>query len=297
MWQCPTLTVNQVFGYLDSNFIFTEDRLKYIPYEKRKYWSSARRFYDPEYPKNKKANFELLISLLPGMLEKGIPFLAGTDYTNPFCFPGFSLHDELQLMVDAGFTPFQALKTATWNPAVFMGKQEDFGSVETGKIANLVLLNSNPLDNIANTKKIERVFFHGNHYSRTFLDSIMLIIEQELEKPPLKDTLGTLIDEIGIQKSIKLLPDWIRQHKLRNDRYQLLRLAEELLYFNRTEEAIIIAEQQINNYPDDYEAYLVIAKAYKLQGKRSVATEYNNAALRLNPFSTKAKEGSIRLSE
>jgi imidazolonepropionase-like amidohydrolase len=109
------------------------------------------------------------------MNEKGVKFIAGTDFPNPYVFPGFSLLDELSLMVKGGMPTIDVLRTATINPAIFMNKKADFGSVEVGKLASLVLLNKNPLENIENTKTIETVIVRGKVYSRKALD---LMLEQ-----------------------------------------------------------------------------------------------------------------------
>jgi imidazolonepropionase-like amidohydrolase len=91
--------------------------------------------------------------------------------------PGFSLHLELQRFVAAGFTPMEALQTATINPAKFLGKEGDLGTVEKGKIADLVLLDANPLDDIGNTQKIAAVFSNGRYYSRAQLDRILADVQ------------------------------------------------------------------------------------------------------------------------
>ena len=99
--------------------------------------------------------------MVRAMRRAGVQFLAGTDTLNPFCFPGFSLHDELALLVEAGLTPMEAMQAATINPAVFMGKSSSLGTIEKGKIADLVLLDANPLDDIGNTKRIAAVVVGG----------------------------------------------------------------------------------------------------------------------------------------
>src|SRR5205823_12208753 len=89
------------------------------------------------------------------MHRAGVPFMAGTDTAaGIYIMPGFSLHDELANFVEAGFTPMEALQTATSGPAKFLGLENNYGSVQAGKIADLVLLSANPLDDIRNTKKI-----------------------------------------------------------------------------------------------------------------------------------------------
>ncbi|MFY9550496.1 MAG: amidohydrolase family protein, partial [Thermoanaerobaculia bacterium] len=89
----------------------------------------------------------------------------------------FSLHQELQRFVDAGFTPLEALQTATINPASFLEKFLDYGTVANGKIADLVLLDANPLDDIRNTRRIRAVIANGRLYSREQLDRILADVE------------------------------------------------------------------------------------------------------------------------
>jgi imidazolonepropionase-like amidohydrolase len=110
--------------------------------------------------------------------EKGVPFLAGTD-TPPgvYIFPGFSLHDELQRLVAAGFTPLEALQTGTLNPARFFGMEDQLGAIEKDKLADLVLLKANPLDNIANTQKIAAVISNGHYFSSNDLQKMLAAVE------------------------------------------------------------------------------------------------------------------------
>ena len=106
--------------------------------------------------------------------HRGVPFLAGTDTpAGVDVIPGPSLHHELQRFVDAGLTPLAALQTATINPARFLGRLADLGTVEPGKLADLVLLDRNPLDDIANTRAITAVIAAGRYFSRDELDGIL----------------------------------------------------------------------------------------------------------------------------
>ena len=93
-------------------------------------------------------------------------------------FPGFSLHEELQRLVAAGFTPLEALQTATLNPAKFLGMEDRVGSIEKGKLADLVLLDANPLEDIRNTQKIAGVVLNGRYLSRTDLDKMLAGVEE-----------------------------------------------------------------------------------------------------------------------
>jgi len=100
--------------------------------------------------------------LVSDMHRAGVEFLAGTD-TGPGtpALPGISLHDELELLVESGFTPMEALQAATRNPARYLGKLQEMGTIEPGKLADLVLLDANPLDDIRNTRKISLVVLRG----------------------------------------------------------------------------------------------------------------------------------------
>jgi imidazolonepropionase-like amidohydrolase len=110
------------------------------------------------------------LNLVGSMHRTGVEIMAGTDVGNPFVYPGFSLHDELALLVKAGMTPMEALQAATLKPAKFLGMEKDFGTVQKGKIADLVLLDSNPLDDISNTQRISAVVVNGKLLSRQTLD-------------------------------------------------------------------------------------------------------------------------------
>jgi imidazolonepropionase-like amidohydrolase len=90
-----------------------------------------------------------------------VALLAGTDTGTPYCFPGFARHDELALLVQAGFSPMQALQAATVEPARYPGVQDSVGTVRPRKVADLVILDANPLTNIRPTQKIHAVLVRG----------------------------------------------------------------------------------------------------------------------------------------
>lgn len=109
-----------------------------------------------------------------GELQRaGVLLLAGSDSLDPYDVPGESLHRELELMVQAGLTPNEALQTATLNPAIVLGRFDDLGSIAPGKVADLVVLEDNPLERISNTRKIYGVFLRGKFLSRSQLDGML----------------------------------------------------------------------------------------------------------------------------
>jgi len=173
MWLCPTLTVLRALGYLNDTSFTNDKRLEYLPEYLTDLWSQWFKGIDIDnFSKNNKTSFLFELDLIGKMNKKGVKFLAGTDFVNPYCFPGFSLHDELSLMVKGGMSELDALRTATLNAAIFMNKENDFGTVEVGKLASLVLLNKNPLENIENTTSIETVILRGRVIDRTTLDKM-----------------------------------------------------------------------------------------------------------------------------
>jgi imidazolonepropionase-like amidohydrolase len=117
--------------------------------------------------------FQKSMNFVAEMQKAGVRILAGTDSPAPFVFPGSSLHDELQLLVEAGLTPLQALQSATRSPAEFLHATKDLGTIEQGKFADLVLLDANPLEDIRNTRKIRAVILRGKFLDRAALDNLL----------------------------------------------------------------------------------------------------------------------------
>ena len=99
--------------------------------------------------------------------------MTGTDLSGAYVFAGFSVHHELELFVQAGLLPLEALQSATRNPAIFLGQIDSLGTVESGKIANLVLLDANPLEDIRNTRKIRAVVLNGKYLSYETLQKLL----------------------------------------------------------------------------------------------------------------------------
>ena len=116
------------------------------------------------------SEFKKIVQL---MHRAGVTLVTGTDIAGPR-IPGFSLHDELALFVECGLTPLEALQAATINPANVVGKAKELGSIDVGKIADLVLLDANPLDNIRNTEKIHAVILGGRLLRRAELDALLV---------------------------------------------------------------------------------------------------------------------------
>jgi hypothetical protein len=163
-WQTPTLTMLQRMYYQFDADPKDDVRNTLIPVSISKTWG------DPvDEEKNLSAGarsytkkiFARSLQLTASMQRAGVGILAGTDTGDPFTYPGATLHDELALLVRAGLTPMEALQAATRNPGRFLNLDSSLGTVEKGKLADLVLLSANPLDDIHNTRRIEAVIVSG----------------------------------------------------------------------------------------------------------------------------------------
>jgi imidazolonepropionase-like amidohydrolase len=179
-WQCPTLIMRNNYAALDEPSLVNDPRLKYVKPSWRKRWTkmSADAGRQPKDYEERRHTVAREVQLVDEMHRAGVGLLAGTDDSNPYSFPGFSLHDELQMLVMSGLTPMQALQTATRNPAVFLGRLKELGTIEPGKLADLVLLDADPLVQIRNTKKINAVIKNGVLYDRKALDGMLASVEE-----------------------------------------------------------------------------------------------------------------------
>jgi len=187
-WQCPTLFWERGQWLIDSPELKAEvandPEAKYAPrYWREKSWPSFTDSIvktldtDPLPVREKFVEHEL--EIVKRLHDASVPLLAGTDTAAGVdVLPGFSLHHELERFVAAGLTPLEALQTATINPAQFMGKTADFGTIAPGKIADLVLLDANPLDDIRNAAKIRAVIADGRYFSRADLDEMLAHIQE-----------------------------------------------------------------------------------------------------------------------
>jgi imidazolonepropionase-like amidohydrolase len=160
----PTLVVFRNMIYLPDMTEVWQSRDNYfVPDTLHSSWDLYR--VDPKFNeqnrKSRQNKMDTYKSLTGTLYRAGVTLLAGTDTPEPYCPPGFALHDELELLVESGLPPAFALKCATINNARALKQTNNLGSIEIGKIADMVILNANPLDDIRNTRTIFRVIHGG----------------------------------------------------------------------------------------------------------------------------------------
>jgi imidazolonepropionase-like amidohydrolase len=162
VWQTPTLTMWRRAFAMDPDMTVKSPELMRTPTAIRSHWEKPE---EPQAEIRELTNrqYELYNQIVSRMQQDGVPLLAGTDTGDPWSFPGLELHEELELMVKAGLTPVEALRTATVSAARYLDAADSVGRIESGYVADLVLLDANPLADIANARRIAAVFA-GCHY-------------------------------------------------------------------------------------------------------------------------------------
>lgn len=172
-WVTPTIASLDITSHPDA-WKLDDPNLDFVPPSLAKEWrdsfSDARMKQRAAWLGRQAANDWKLT----GELHRGgISLLVGSDSLDPFVFPGDSLHRELAEFVQAGFTPLEAIQSATRGATQFVGREKELGTVEVGKTADLVLLDANPLENISNTRKILAVIRNGHYLDRATLDAML----------------------------------------------------------------------------------------------------------------------------
>ena len=173
VWQTPTLFLyrnSSLKTFKDPSFI---NELNKLPNQIKQKWIKEISETDTIIDKNSLRYSKWLEEATGKLHKKNVPFMAGTDTPIGYLIPGRSLHIELEVMVESGFSNLEAIKSATVNPAKFFGLENKEGRIKNGYKADLVILNSNPLDNIRNTQDISAVIKNGEFLSRESLDSLM----------------------------------------------------------------------------------------------------------------------------
>jgi imidazolonepropionase-like amidohydrolase len=172
-WVTPTLASLDITSH-PENWKTDNPLLAFVPPTMAKQWRNS---LDDDGMKKRAAWLARQASndwKLTGELHRaGVPLLVGSDSLDPFVFPGDSFHHELAELVRAGFAPMEALQAATRGAAQFLGREKDFGTVETGRVADLVLLGANPVENIGNTRHVWAVVRNGTYYDRAALDGLL----------------------------------------------------------------------------------------------------------------------------
>lgn len=184
-WWTPTLQVLRLGARAGDEEFRADPRLKYVPvlFTALIWTPDADRVavqpMDASGRRQYSALYRMAVDHVDQAHAAGVKILAGTDAGDSYVFPGFGIHDELAEFVRAGLTPAEALRSATIDAASFAGMEKEYGSIETGKAADLLLLDANPLEDVRHTRRIAGLFFAGKYLDRAALDELLAFAEQQ----------------------------------------------------------------------------------------------------------------------
>ena len=171
VWQVPTqVLLDNLLNDVSVDDLAARPEMKYMPPETIKNWIGTKQKFLQTSQAERAKLLGLRRRFIKALHDAGVPFALGSDAPQFWNVPGFSAHRELRLMVDAGLTPYQALRTGTANVGVYLKTESTTGTVATGKRADLVLLDANPLQNIDNSWKIAGVMVNGRWLSKADID-------------------------------------------------------------------------------------------------------------------------------
>jgi imidazolonepropionase-like amidohydrolase len=217
VWQVPTLVAHRGVFRLREAEAADDPRLAYVHPTAQAQWQpgsydETRSFVDSDWDLRRR-RWERILALVGEMHEAGVPILAGSDFhpTLAFTFPGFGLHEELELLVEAGLSPAEALRAATLNPALYLGTTDSLGTIAPGMAADLVLLDGNPLEDIRNTQSIRGVSVGGRWLNRGQLDDLLEDVADHYRASatPRPATLppdaDRVVDVVGVSTGLRFL--------------------------------------------------------------------------------------------
>ncbi|MFN0098794.1 MAG: amidohydrolase family protein, partial [Gemmatimonadaceae bacterium] len=182
----PTLALfNVLSGKESADALRQRPDTTFTPSKALEQWTlQLRNLSQQPVPPAAKERFRAVRDMMVRRLQaNGVPLLAGSDGPQFFMVPGFGLHRELEALVEAGLTPYQALAAATRTPATYLGRGAHAGTVAVGKHADLVLLDADPLDDIRNTRRIHGVMLRGRWLDRVQLDALEEAVRAAVRAP------------------------------------------------------------------------------------------------------------------
>lgn len=243
-------------------------------------------------------NVELQMAMARAFHEAGVPLMTGTDAPFDFVVPGFSLHDELALFVAAGLTPLEALRSATRVPAGFLGIGSESGSIAAGQRADLLLVEGNPLADIAATRRVVGVFLRGRWLAGGFLreqldglarrnqalERRVVAIAAGLDQGKLEEAVASFEEERDPR-----LASWL-EAQINEKGYECLRA-------RRIDEALVLLRRNAALFPASANAWDSLGEACMEKGDYEEALAHYERALELNPDSENSRRMIDRIVE
>ena len=283
------------------------EQLKYLQPALFQSWRKEFNYNNPrgeDWAKFMRARFEFLQLVTQKIKEAGIQILASTDAPTSGAFPGISLHDELKELVEIGFTPYEALRTATVEPGIFIQKNvrgaRQFGMIKNGYRADFLLLDENPLEKIENTRTIAGVSRNGLFYSKDSLVQRLNRLESVYQEV---DSFVRSIENAIFEENIQTATEQYAQAKAKfPDQtflgyYTMWYAGYRFLYQNRkltenekkADSAVKFYQIYLNEYPDLHGSHYVLGMAYKAKKDTLKSINSFENSLKLHSFNPYAK--------
>lgn len=178
-WIAPTLTLfERFFGYIPADEFRLESDMKYMPGLQVQQWVNQKKLLENQgmlKEENVKPYLEFRKTMLMALHRGGVPMVMASDSPQVFNVPGFSIHNEISAMQDAGMNPYEILKTGSVNVAKYFEREGEFGVIANGASADFVLVEGNPLENLSNLRNVQGVMVRGEWIPKN-------VLQQELNR-------------------------------------------------------------------------------------------------------------------
>lgn len=289
--------------YNDTLQLGSRPQNHYIP---DKFWNDLRQGKDKNsyfigHEKVAEVFYDLVVYSLRELKKNNIPVVAGTDAGPVFMgiAPGFSLIDELELLVKSGFSPYEALLAATRDASKVVKKmtgEDDFGTIETGKRADFILLNGNPLVDILNLHHPLGVMAAGIWLPEEKLGQL-LEIKRKMASPILREVMTKTNNADSVITEYRKLAS----NNFLNEYYMtegtLTLVGYEFIKNNDLDNAFKIFKFNMEEYPYAPNPYYYLGEIYLEKGEKDLANDYLNKALEMDPNFKGAKEALKKLGK
>lgn len=296
-WVVPTLVTFDMIGrqIADAPALMSRPELRYVDPATSASWITKQNHYLRDFVPADAERFSTRLVFLKELVRElhraGVPLLAGTDagiaFGVPFVVPGYSLHTELANLVECGLTPFAALQTATVNPARFMHQAREVGTVTEGARADLLLVDGNPLENVANASRRVGVMVRGRWSTDAELTGMLEALER-LYRDEADFVRGLSTD--GVAKAVEGFHEARRKSPTRRlfRESALNSIGYDWLGKDRGADALAVFQLNVEAYPGSADAYDSLGEGYMRAGDKAHAIESYERSLALNPANANA---------
>jgi imidazolonepropionase-like amidohydrolase len=303
----PNIVFFRNIGWMTTDSIYALLRapeLAYAAPAQRLNWSPMLNSYRSGFQRTQavmspylNAVTELEEAITAAFHRKGVAIMAGTDSEFLGAQPGYGLHTELGIFVELGMTPLDAMKAATITPARVMGIADSVGTIEVGKIADLVLLDANPLADIRNTRQVAGVFTAGRYVPRDRLQARLDSLTRSYA--PVQQALATFMDALeqrGAAAAVEVYQNSAQKAAIAKPVERVINsYGYRLLGQQRTQEAIDVFKLNTEMFPSEYNTWDSLAEGYMTAGEKELAIRYYRKVLDMHPGDGNATEMLRRL--